>query len=105
MRLGIIGLEADGIRICLNSLFSQTQFVQCDSEIGIVWGGIGIDLDRLGDQIDGAVVPADLMGDDTKQVQGVSVTRVNLQYLPIKLLGLGQMSGLMEGETLRKNLL
>ena len=63
-------------------------------------GEIGLDGEGLGDEINGNIVFSHLMGDHTKQMQGVRLIGVGLQYLLIDGLGLFQaaLSVMPQGE-------
>jgi hypothetical protein len=58
-----------------------------------------IQSNRLVDRGDGIAVLSSLMGDETEQVQGIRAARVGVQNPAIELLGLGELTGLVELES------
>src|ERR1700679_840107 len=52
---------------------------------------LGIDRDRLTDQILGQVFASGLVGKDSQQVKAVTVARINRQYLPKQPFGVAQV--------------
>ena len=55
-----------------------------------------IDPNCLSDQLDGLVIISRLVGYDPKQMVGVCIFRISVQYLPINASSLLQIATLME---------
>ncbi len=73
--------------------------LQHHAKVGKINRVLSVPLDRPIDQVDGHVAASDLVGNETKQVQGVRVVRLGRQHAPIAGLGFGQLSGLLVFET------
>ncbi len=73
-----------------DSLIQPPQFFERIAKVVMRLSKIGIDGEGLRDEINGNVAFSHLMGNHAKQMQGVRLIGVGLQYLLINALGLGQ---------------
>ena len=90
MRLGVVGVERDGLALAGRRLVQAVQFVKRIAQVAMIGGGGGVVSDGLPDQFHGGSVIADLMGDDAEQMQGDRLVGVSLQDLLVEALGLRQ---------------
>ena len=90
MRLSVIGLDGEGFVIACHGLIQFPQFFEHVAKVVMRLGVIRLDGESLGDEINGNVVIAPLVGDHTKQMQSDRLVGFGLQYLFIDSLSLRQ---------------
>lgn len=90
MHLGVGGSDSECLTIARGGLVEIPQRLEHIAKDDMRLDEIWLDGDGLGDEFDGNVISSQLMGNDTKQMQGDRLFGVGLQYLLIDTLGLGQ---------------
>ena len=89
MRLDEIGLDGEGLVIACHGLIQPPKVFERVAKVVMRLGVVGLDGEGPGNEFNGDVEFAHLIGDHTKQMQGDRLVRLSLQYLLIDALGFG----------------
>ena len=84
----VIGVDFQGAPVTCLGLDRPAKFPKGITEVVVRLGEIRLDGDGLGYQIDGNIVFPHLIGDCTKQMQGIDLIGMRLQYLSINTFSL-----------------
>ena len=95
MRLGIIGLQTQGLPVAGDRFLELPLSLQGNPQVVVRLGKLWMKAKSLLNVIDGQVVSADLMSDHAEQMQGIDMARLDLQDLPVKLLRLKKVARLV----------
>ena len=88
MRLGVIGLDGEGLVVAGNGLIQLAKVLERKAKVAVRCSQFGLYGQRLVNEINGNVVFANLMSYHTKEVQGDRLIGFSLQYLVINVLSL-----------------
>ena len=100
VRLRIVGLERDRPVVARQRFRGTLQERQRVGQMAMGGGDVGVQPNRLPDQLDRPLRSLRLSGDHAKQMQGIEVIWLQLQNVRVNALRLSQLSLLMQRQPL-----
>src|SRR5205814_602194 len=92
---GKVGLQRYGLSRSSNRVVQFSLLPKGVAEVAIGFSALGLEDNGTPNQIHGEFMSSDLTRDDSEQVQGIGMARLDQQNLAIDRLRLSQSSGLM----------
>ena len=102
MGLGESGVQSQSGVKAGDGAIELPQSVKGQSQIVVIFGDGGVYGDGLGNQLNGGIVTADLMGQEAQQAEGVGMAGIVGQHGAIELLCGRELAGLMKANGLGK---
>jgi len=103
MGFGLIGIKGDGLMATAYRIIKPSLFLQGRTQVGMIGGLVRIGANGFLYKLNGAVVAADLLGDQPHQMIGIAMVGFIIENLAVKRFRFAELAGTVRLDSLLDN--